>query len=844
MPEVTPHLGLTIIDPETDGNIYFDVKKHLGDNFLKIDEQFGGTPISVNVMSGTGIYNVVRDGKLRITELKGRTLVNMLGRAGNCEMLNDWAVARGTYALDTVHKVVGNNSIKITISSGNTDANIYRNIFSRLDKSKHYIAVASLKNGNGSGGMQLMVSFVNGTNQITSRQTDTTLFKTAYVKIKPSDMVNATDSFIEAYVFGSAGQYGYVDAIRLYEITAEKYNALSSMTIEQIEREFPYNDDMKPIFYPYLIAPGRNLASPFTDWSIHANAKIISPYDLELNSTAASQATTFEGFAVPSATYNLSGTVSGGTPTAGGYLTVGWFNKNGSLIRYENSYFTGEIDDIITAPSDAYTYKMYATCDAVTGKFTFSNIMLNVGQKIPFEPQNRTYQYIQTELRSNPNGTEADELTYDETGRLSVLRKHKAVVLDGSLPWTFVDDLAGFKRLALDNYFTNFVADSQIVVKFDGKILFNCKTEAWASDYVQLSGTALVISVPDSENGWGENWAGTGGNTSSGKAYTAQQLMQAYFNGWKYRGGTNPAWISLGDNASTSDDPLYVSTNIAPGYTPPRIQFQLLKPVMEPVQTEGEIILHEGENQITLGAGVIVREVVTPVLSGVSYFINERTLGSSFLDYRTDRILGLYRDSEEVNITSDLSDWRRIGNDGWSNGNERLVVLATLYKEGAYSVTYTALDMYKLGFAPSSINSEYEGNAKEQLKANTVDIAGLRTMLDVVLNTFARRQQSGWITPTLLNGWRDLGGYDPIGYRVDEFGEVHFRGCATGGDPTKAVFILPARLRPKTMKYWSALGNNGTTDVQQTIGVKPDGSVTVGNATRSFLFNSSFLPDA
>jgi len=40
---------------------------------------------------------------------------------------------------------------------------------------------------------------------------------------------------------------------------------------------------------PYVIAEGENLLPPFTEWYLHANARVKSPYELELNATAGNQ---------------------------------------------------------------------------------------------------------------------------------------------------------------------------------------------------------------------------------------------------------------------------------------------------------------------------------------------------------------------------------------------------------------------------------------------------------------------------------------------------------------------------------------------------------------------------
>ncbi len=57
-------------------------------------------------------------------------------------------------------------------------------------------------------------------------------------------------------------------------------------------------------------------------------------------------------------------------------------------------------------------------------------------------------------------------------------------------------------------------------------------------------------------------------------------------------------------------------------------------------------------------------------------------------------------------------------------------------------------------------------------------------------------EDSGWITPTLLNGWVNAGGgQNPVGYR--KIGDqVFLRGFFGGGTLNTAIFVLPAGFRP------------------------------------------------
>ncbi|SHI42156.1 hypothetical protein [Parasporobacterium paucivorans] len=69
-------------------------------------------------------------------------------------------------------------------------------------------------------------------------------------------------------------------------------------------------------------------------------------------------------------------------------------------------------------------------------------------------------------------------------------------------------------------------------------------------------------------------------------------------------------------------------------------------------------------------------------------------------------------------------------------------------------------------------------------------------------NDKASKVQEAWITPTLLNGWVDVGSADgTFGYRKNSFGELEFKGGITGGAENTIAFNLQANYVPSKNKY-------------------------------------------
>ena len=69
--------------------------------------------------------------------VKGNTLFNGAD-FGGCEATTGWSPTRCSATIDSINKFEGTNCLKITLSAGETDGPILRNILSLLDTSKYY----------------------------------------------------------------------------------------------------------------------------------------------------------------------------------------------------------------------------------------------------------------------------------------------------------------------------------------------------------------------------------------------------------------------------------------------------------------------------------------------------------------------------------------------------------------------------------------------------------------------------------------------------------------------------------------------------------------------------------
>lgn len=187
-------------------------------------------------------------------------LTNLLGVDGNCEDLSKWAPYQTpTLALDSANKVYGSNSIKITQSG--TGQGITKNIKSLLVSGKYYVAITEIKNGTMPS---MFLQYYDGTIGVNSASvTATDKFYTAHRKFQYNGEATAA-LFIYSGTAGVAGQFAYVDGIRLLEISKAEYDLIDVDPNwtggDKIGALFPYVDS-----YPSFV---ENLLPPFSDWGV------------------------------------------------------------------------------------------------------------------------------------------------------------------------------------------------------------------------------------------------------------------------------------------------------------------------------------------------------------------------------------------------------------------------------------------------------------------------------------------------------------------------------------------------------------------------------------------------
>ncbi|MGO4268518.1 hypothetical protein AB4Z22_01525, partial [Paenibacillus sp. TAF58] len=250
MSSTTTNIALYKKNPSTDGNDTFDINTMLNDNWDKIDAKIGAevaaspAPTAVKLVNGLQVVDVARSSPFNVVNVVGRTLVNLLGRDGNFEnnTFSKWGMGSGTIASDATTYSIGSISGKFTLNATAMGFGAYSFTYKA---GKYYIVIADTKNGNAATGIKI------GNNDLQSSwNTDSAKWTTQYIKryYPSTDRVD----YALFNVGGTSGQFAYIDAFRVYEVTLAEYNAIDNMTAGQIAAKYPYVDDVKHVNAPYV----------------------------------------------------------------------------------------------------------------------------------------------------------------------------------------------------------------------------------------------------------------------------------------------------------------------------------------------------------------------------------------------------------------------------------------------------------------------------------------------------------------------------------------------------------------------------------------------------------------
>ncbi|MCF2717892.1 hypothetical protein LWE69_11945 [Paenibacillus sp. UKAQ_18] len=433
---------------------------------------------------------------------------------------------------------------------------------------------------------------------------------------------------------------------------------------------------------------------------------------------------------------------------------------------------------------------------------------------------------LQTDLYADPiTGANADTV-FERDGQYFKNKNWQGLTLDGSLPWVYYETATGYKVVRLP--ITNGLSDRERVSKYDGKLIQHAfPVSASDQSYLSAASNALGLSIPVADSGWADGYTPTTDDIKAYfygyKAYDANTFFPA-----DAQVATTATWSGTGTKYWVQRVGAANYTQTVPqasyaGYTPYQLVYQLATPTVEPIISEGQLAFVEGDNQVEVGTGIVLREVVKPQLNG-QYFINGATTTSSALKNRVGDILRIYRNSK------DDKAWEIIAHSVPANQNlygfKQARLDASLYDPSAsYSVTYLMLDKSPV----AAFVGSYAANEKTLLADLVDSVQQTSTRLSVVENKKAEKDAPSWITPTtLLNGWVSMG---VLGYRkIDN--KVQVKARIKSGVIGQSFMILPEGYRPLVGQVRPAHSYT-TTDVFAAVLINADGKFIVSGGSNN-----------
>jgi hypothetical protein len=507
-------------------------------------------------------------------EIKGRTLVNLLGKDGNFEAITPWLGYHSTLVLDQTNIKYGSNRIKVTIDTGWTTGYVHKAV--TVFAGKYYLILADVINGTSDNGVFVAPNTFGNGNLTKS----TTQYITSYRKFTPAADITTA---MQIAVSGKEGQYAYVDGFRMYEITQAEYNAIDSMTEVQVAATYPYVDSAQFKKDVLITQIGKNLFD---------SANVSQGYYLNTANAIAVDALYWYSPAYipvkPSTQYTESPTYS--------------------VRFYDNNYtFLSAIQNVsvFTTPTNCAYVR-------VTGLITsLATYQLELGSTATtFEPQVKSYAHTPMQIAQD----ESVWLTPNTSVYKEVWKKN--VVMEGSLTYGFSLDFTGFKAVRLPTFSgTLNTGDFNFyIVKSDGSILRNINTDSSsgftsADQAFQYSADAgFRFTILDTDSGWTDAMTPTNSE------------IQAYFYGWKmcasdgstYVSGTK-YWKKITDGTGITST---LPTASYAGYTPYVLHYKLVTPVYhinyynndptKPIMNAGSVVnISQGITQIEQKSGVV-----------------------------------------------------------------------------------------------------------------------------------------------------------------------------------------------------------------------------------------------
>ncbi|MBJ6362087.1 hypothetical protein ACFOQM_12375, partial [Paenibacillus sp. GCM10012307] len=244
---------------------------------LKLDELDGKAKESATLQAqlGRGVNKIETDQASPLDgTVYGRTMQNIIPPQRFEANNSAWALSGGTVQYDNTvgNYEIGSASAKVTLSSDSTSFH-FSTILPVLPANKHFVVVARYKNGNLSNGLTIGISNAADNLSVeTSSRINSTSFATVMRRFKTLKNTPADIIRIGPYADGGeAGQYCWLDAMAIFEISEAEYNIPRA---QWDDNRYPYIDGMQSVRGAVIEHPGRNLIDVMSNMSTPTSGDI------------------------------------------------------------------------------------------------------------------------------------------------------------------------------------------------------------------------------------------------------------------------------------------------------------------------------------------------------------------------------------------------------------------------------------------------------------------------------------------------------------------------------------------------------------------------------------------
>ncbi|MDU5945765.1 MAG: hypothetical protein E6Z15_01660, partial [Paenibacillus macerans] len=253
-------------------------------------------------------------------------------------------------------------------------------------------------------------------------------------------------------------------------------------------------------------------------------------------------------------------------------------------------------------------------------------------------------------------------------------------------------------------------------------------------------------------------------------------------------------------------------------WTPYQLLYRLAKESVEPIVSEGSLLLTEGDNMVEVGTGIVLRERANPSYANQSgyYVIANDGFGANgtYLKYKPLNILHIYKNDRDDNGWTIRRNYSEANTQGLSDA---YTTPANFDQSAAYSVSYIKLDKSPI----QPITGSLAANEKAQISDLTAGVAEALQRVSVVEMKKAEEDTPGWITPTLLNGWTGS-----VMYKKMSNGLVKLEGQAVPG-AVGTMFRLPLEYRPSRALHFGVMSKGDNVTKMAWLAVDVNGDVNI-----------------